>query len=63
VPQALASVTVVTEALVAADIDATAAFALGAEGPGWLARRSGRTGIVVHADRRVELVGEVPTAS
>jgi thiamine biosynthesis lipoprotein len=47
--------------LVTADIDATAAFALGEDGPGWLARRPGRTGIVVHAGGRVELVGEAAT--
>jgi len=62
VPRALASVTVVHESLVTADIDATAAFALGVEGPAWLARRPGRTGIVVRADRRVELVGDAATA-
>jgi len=58
VPEALASVTVVAADLVTADIDATAAFALGAEGPGWLARRPGRTGVVVHADGAIQLVGE-----
>ena len=41
-----------------ADLDATAAFALGAEGPGWLAQRPGRLGIVVHADRRLQVVGQ-----
>jgi thiamine biosynthesis lipoprotein len=61
VPRALASVTVVHASLVTADIDATAAFALGEDGPGWLARRPGRTGIVVHAGGRVELVGEAAT--
>lgn len=62
VPRALASVTVVGSSLVTVDIDATAAFALGSEGPAWLAGRPGRTGIVVHADRRVELLGDRPTA-
>jgi len=61
VPRALASVTVLHASLVTADIDATAAFALGAEGAAWLGRRPGRTGIVVHADRRVELVGDGAT--
>jgi thiamine biosynthesis lipoprotein len=57
VPRALASVTVVAEDLVTADVDATASFALGAEGPDWLARRPGRSGIVVHADGSVQFVG------
>ncbi|GAB7005450.1 FAD:protein FMN transferase [Nocardioides sp. AN3] len=58
VPRALASVSVVAADLVTADLDATAAFALGAEGPGWLAQRPGRLGIVVHADRRLQVVGQ-----
>lgn len=58
VPRALASVSVVAADLVTADIDATAAFAMGAEGAGWLGRRAGRTGIVVHADRRLQVVGQ-----
>jgi FAD:protein FMN transferase len=56
VPTALASVTVVAPDLVTADVDATAAFALGAEGPAWLGTRPGRAGLVVHADGRRELV-------
>jgi thiamine biosynthesis lipoprotein len=62
VPRALASVTVVHSSLVTADIDATAAFALGVDGPAWLARRPGRTAIVVHADQRLQVVGERATA-
>ena len=58
VPRALASVTVVAGDLTTADVDATAAFALGPSGPGWLAVRPGRTGIVVHASGRVEVVGD-----
>ncbi|MDH2413832.1 FAD:protein FMN transferase [Nocardioides sp. CER19] len=57
VPRALASVTVVAADLVTADIDATGAFALGADGPAWLARRPGRTGLVVHADGRRQPIG------
>jgi FAD:protein FMN transferase len=57
VPRALASVTVVAADLVTADVDATAAFALGADGPAWLARRPGRTGLVVHADGRRQPIG------
>ena len=56
-PRALASVTVVAADLTWADIDATAAFALGADGPAWLRSRPGRTGLVVHADGRRELFG------
>lgn len=56
VPRALASVTVVAADLVSADVDATSAFALGADGPAWLARRPGRSGVVVHGDGRVQLV-------
>jgi hypothetical protein len=56
VQRALASVSVVAADLVTADIDATAAFALGADGPAWLAGRGDRTGVVVHADGRVQLV-------
>jgi thiamine biosynthesis lipoprotein len=57
VPTALASVTVVADGLTGADIDATAAFALDADAPHWLAGRPGRCGVVVWADGRVELVG------
>ena len=49
-PTRLASVTVVAADLVAADIDATAAFALGHEGLSWLRRRPGRCGLVIRAN-------------
>jgi thiamine biosynthesis lipoprotein len=49
VPTALASVTVVGPDLVWTDIDATAAFALGAEAAAWL-RSRGRTALLVWAD-------------
>jgi thiamine biosynthesis lipoprotein len=60
VPNALASVTVVGPDLVWVDIDATAAFALGAEAEQWL-RSRGRTALVVWADGRRSLT-EPPTA-
>ncbi len=52
-PTTLASVTVVGPDLTWADIDATAAFALGEEGPDWL-RARGRTGLVVRPDGTAE---------
>ena len=55
VPSALASVTVVGPDLTWADIDATAAFAMGADAVGWLKGRSGRRGLVVHPDGRAEI--------
>ncbi|MDO8144385.1 FAD:protein FMN transferase [Isoptericola sp. 178] len=53
-PTALASVTVVGPSLTWADIDATSAFALGADGRDWLRTRPGETGLVVWADGRAE---------
>lgn len=49
-PTALASVTVVAGDLVRADVDATAAFALGEHGLAWLRSRPGCSGLVVSAD-------------
>ena len=46
----LASVTVVGHSLTAADVDATIAFALGADGERWLATRGHRAVLVVRAD-------------
>ncbi|MDT7555167.1 MAG: FAD:protein transferase [Pseudonocardiales bacterium] len=46
----LASVTVVGDSLTAVDVDATCAFALGAEGERWLATRGHRVVLVVRAD-------------
>jgi thiamine biosynthesis lipoprotein len=57
-PAALASVTVVHRSLTQADIDATAAFALGADGLAWLQSRPGRTGLVVLADGTRQLFGD-----
>jgi FAD:protein FMN transferase len=55
-PRHLASVTVVADDLTTADVDATAAWALDADGPAWL-RGRGRDGLVVHADGRREVLG------
>jgi thiamine biosynthesis lipoprotein len=49
-PQGIASVTVVAPTLTWADIDATAAYALGPDAPRWLRGRPGRTGLVVWTD-------------
>ena len=49
-PGGLASVTVVGRSLTAVDVDATAAFALGADGERWLAGRGHRAAFVVRAD-------------
>lgn len=59
VPTRLASVTVVAEDLVRADLDATAAFALDAEAASWL-RQRGSTGVVVWADGRREVIAPDP---
>ncbi len=48
-PTGVASVTVVAEDLTSADLDATAALALGPDAVAWLTAR-GRTGLVVRAD-------------
>jgi thiamine biosynthesis lipoprotein len=55
-PSGIASVTVVAESLTAADIDATAAYALGGEAATWLGTRPGRSGLVVWADGSTTLV-------
>ena len=49
-PSGVASVTVVADSLVDADIDATAAYAQGPDAAVWLGGRPGRTGLVVWAD-------------
>jgi thiamine biosynthesis lipoprotein len=56
-PTELASVTVIGPDLVWADIDATAAFALGADALPWLRGRQGRRGLVVWADGTPQLFG------
>ena len=49
-PTGVASVTVVAASLTGADIDATAAYALGQDAARWLETRPGRSGLVVWAD-------------
>lgn len=51
-PTAVASVSVIADDLIWADIDATAAFAQGADALSWLQSRPGRSGLVVWADGR-----------
>ncbi|WP_457207171.1 FAD:protein FMN transferase, partial [Nocardioides sp. P5_C9_2] len=55
-PSGVASVTVVAPDLVAADIDATAAYAQGVGALAWLRTRPDRGGLVVWADGRTVLV-------
>ncbi len=57
-PAAVASVTVVADSLTWADIDATAAYALGPQAASWLRRRPGRTGLVVWRDGTRTVVGD-----
>lgn len=49
-PRAVAQVTVIASSLTWADVDATAAFALGERAATWLGQRHGRTGLVVWTD-------------
>ena len=49
-PGGLVSVTVIGRSLTVVDVDATAAFALGADGERWLAGRGHRAAFVVRAD-------------
>ena len=57
-PTGIASVTVVAPDLTWADIDATAAYALGEQAAEWLRTRPRRAGLVVWADGSTEVVGE-----
>jgi thiamine biosynthesis lipoprotein len=59
-PTRVASVTVVGPDLVWADIDATAAFAMGTEALTWLRGREGRSGLVVWADGSREVFCSSP---
>jgi len=62
VPTQVASVTVIGADLTWADIDATAAFALGSEAATWLATRAGRVGLVLWADGSAQTVtGQEPS--
>lgn len=56
-PGDVASVTVVFADLTWADLDATAAYALGAGAAHWLRTRPGRAGLVVRTDGSTEVVG------
>jgi len=56
VPDGVASVTVVAADLTWADLDATSAFAQGRDALRWLRTRPGRSGLVVWADGRRDLV-------
>ena len=62
-PTDLASVTVVAAELVWADIDATAAFALGAAAPDWLRGREHRSGVLVWSDGSREVFGPPRTST
>jgi FAD:protein FMN transferase len=57
-PSAVASVTVVHADLVWADIDATAAYAMGPDAVTWLRTRPGRSGLVVWEDGTRDVFGE-----
>jgi FAD:protein FMN transferase len=61
-PAGLASVTVVDGSLTTADVDATAAYALGPDGPAWL-RARGRTAVVVAADGAVTVLDPAPVGT
>lgn len=58
-PQEVASVTVIADNLTWADIDATAAYALGNQAARWLTGRRGRSALVVWADGRDEIISAV----
>jgi thiamine biosynthesis lipoprotein len=60
-PTGVASVTVVGPELVWADIDATAAFALGPDSLSWLRGRTGRSGLVVNTDGTAVVFGAAPS--
>lgn len=62
-PIVLASVTVVHRSLTQADIDATAAFALGEDGLDWLRSRPGRAGLVILADGTRQVFGNSTRAT
>jgi thiamine biosynthesis lipoprotein len=59
-PDAVASVTVLADDLTWADIDATAAYAMGTDALTWLRGRPGRRGVVVWRDGRSELFDATP---
>jgi len=51
---------VLADDLTWADLDATAAYAMGPDALTWLRARPGRRGVVVWEDGRREVFGEVP---
>jgi thiamine biosynthesis lipoprotein len=55
-PEQVASVTVVADSLTWADIDATAAYALGPDAARWLREERDRTGLVVWRDGSMEVL-------
>jgi thiamine biosynthesis lipoprotein len=57
-PERVASVTVVADSLIWADIDATAAYAMGPDAAAWLRTRPGRSGLVVWRDGSSTVIGE-----
>jgi thiamine biosynthesis lipoprotein len=57
-PAGVASVTVIAVDLTWADLDATAAYALGDGAVEWLRTRPGRAALVVRPDGSTEIVGE-----
>ncbi|MDX6358111.1 MAG: FAD:protein transferase [Nocardioidaceae bacterium] len=57
-PAAVASVTVLADDLTWADLDATAAYALGPEALAWLRGRIGRRGLVIWDDGRSDVFGD-----
>ena len=60
-PSGIASVTVVAASLTEADIDATAAYAQGADAARWLGPAPGRSGLVVWADGSTTTVRDAAT--
>jgi thiamine biosynthesis lipoprotein len=61
-PDGVASVTVITASLTWADIDATAAYAHGADAARWLETRHDRTALVVWQDGTTTSVRTAPEA-
>ncbi len=61
VPAGVASVTVVAPDLTSADIDATAAYAMGRSALDWLRTRPGRSGLVVWADGTTDTFATGPS--
>jgi thiamine biosynthesis lipoprotein len=55
-PERIASVTVLAAPLTEADVDATAAYALGRKAAAWLATRPKRRGLVVWSDRSITVI-------